>query len=120
MVEEKKKVGRPRKKDEVEKAREDTEKELEERESLPEEAKPLIPQFINATNFRFVDISFEFFREYVYPNGAKLRIENPIRLSVAANNTHRVTDVRGLNYHIAPGWLSIISKSRPGTPNFIM
>ena len=123
MAEEKKKVGRPRKppvkKDEVEKAREDTEKELKESSKHNVQTPPPVPQFINATKLRFINISFELFREYVYPNGAKLRIENPIRLSVE-RNIHRVTDASGLNYYITPGWLSIVWKSRPGTPNFIM
>jgi len=106
-------------KDEVEKAREDTEKELEENLKHGIETAPL-PQFTNFSNFKFVDISFELFREYIYPNGAKLRIEHPMRLSVANNNAHRVFDMNGLSYYIQPNWLAIIWKARPGAPNFIM
>ena len=118
MVAEKKKVGRPRK-DEVEKAREETEKELKESLKPGIETAPL-PQFINVSNFKFIDISFEMFREYIYPNGAKLRIEYPLRLSVAKNNAHRVFDMNELSYYIPPNWLAIIWKAKPGAPNFIM
>ena len=118
MVEEKRKPGRPRK-SEVEKAKEDAKKELKKSLKPGIKTQPL-PEFINLSNFRFVDISFELFREYIYPNGAKMRIENPIRLSVAKNNAHRITDASGLNYYIAPGWLAIDWRSKPGTPNFIM
>ncbi len=120
MVEEKKKVGRP-KKSEVEKAREDTEKELKLKGSLkPVVSTPQLPQFINATNFKFINVSFELFREYVYPNGAKIRIIRPLKLSVTNNNTHRLFDSQGLSYYIPPGWISIVWKAIPGAPNFIM
>jgi len=109
-----------KKKDEVEKAREDTEKELGRTVKGPEDSKPLLPQFINVSRNKFIDISFQLFREYVYPNGARLRIDFPLRLSVAQNNTHRVFDVSGLSYYIPPGWMFIDWKSKPGTPNFIM
>ncbi len=104
-----------KKKSEVEKAREDTEKEI--RGNLKQ---PQLPEFINATNFRFIDIAFELFREYVYPNGAKIRIEFPLKLSIANNSVHRLFDSHGLSYYIPPGWISIVSKSKPGAPNFIM
>ena len=119
MEEEKKKVGRPRKKDEVEKAREETEKELKETVK-PGIQTPQLPQFINVSRFKFIDISFEMFREYVYPNGAKIRIDNPLRLSIANNNAHRLFDLNGLSYYIPQGWISIVWKARPGAPNFIM
>ena len=108
-----------KKKDEVEKAREETEKELKGTLKPGIKTAPL-PQFINVSNFRFIDISSELFREYIYPNGAKLRIEYPMRLSVAKNNAHRVFDMNGLSYYIQPNWLAIVWKARPGTPNFIM
>ena len=115
---EKKKVGRPRK-SEVEKAREDTEKELKERVK-PGVETPSLPQFINDTNFRFINITSELLREYIYANGSKLTIHNPLRLSIANNNDHRVFDASGLSYYIPPNWIAIVSKARPGAPNFIM
>jgi len=123
MVEEKKKVGRPKKvtikKDIVEEVKEEARKEL--KETLkPGVRTPPIPQFVNASRFRFVDITSELFREYVYPNGAKIRIDYPMRLSVAQNNAHRLFDMNGLSYYIPPGWISVVWKARPGAPNFIM
>ena len=120
MVEEKKKVGRPRKKDEVEKAREETAKELKESLKPGIMASRPLPQFLNLTNFKFVDISAELFREYLYPNGNKLRIEYPLKLSIAKNNAHRVFDANGLSYYIPANWIAIVTKARPGAPNFIM
>ena len=123
MVDEKRKVGRPRKtpeeKSEVEKAREDTEKEINEKADKGMVANPL-PEFINYSKFKFADISFELFREYVYPNGAKVRIEYPLKLSIAQNNAHRLFDSNGLSYYIPPGWITIVWKSIPGAPSFIM
>ena len=108
-----------KKKDIVDEVKEETEKEL--KESLkPGIQTPRLPQFINASNFRFIDISFEMFREYIYPSGSKIVINNPLRLSVAKNNAHRLFDLNGLSYYIPPGWISIIWKAKPGAPNFIM
>lgn len=119
MAEEKKKVGRPRKKDIVEEVKEEARKEL--KDSLkPGVQTPQLPQFINASRFRFIDITSELFREYIYPNGSKIRIEFPMKLNVAQNNSHRLFDMNGFSYYIPTGWISIIWKSRPGAPNFIM
>jgi len=108
-----------KKKDIVEEVREETEKDLKETLNPGVKTIPL-PEFKNFSRFRFIDISSELFREYIYANGAKLRIDNPLRLSVAPNNAHRVFDATGLSYYIPPNWLSIVWKARPGAPNFIM
>ena len=110
---------KPAKKDIVEQVKEEVKKEM--KKSLkPGVPTPALPQFINASRFRFVDISSELFREYIYPNGSKLRIEFPLRLSVAKNNAHRLFDMGGLSYYIPPNWISIVWKAKPGAPNFIM
>jgi len=123
MVAEKKKVERPRetplKKDIIEEVREETKKELK-RTLQPGVKTTPLPQFINLSKFRFINISSELFREYLYPNGAKIRINDPLRLSVSENNAHRAFDSNGLSYYIPPGWIGIIWKARPGAPNFIM
>ena len=106
-------------KDIVDEVEEEARKEI--KESLKPGVKTLhLPEFVNASRFRFIDITSELFREYIYPNGAKIRIENPIKLSVAQNNAHRLFDMNGLSYYIPPGWISIVWKARPGAPNFIM
>ena len=111
----------PKIKDIVDEVKADTMKEIEERKKLQQamEKNPL-PAFVNATKFRFIDITSELFREYVYVNGAKIRINFPMKLSVAGNNAHRVFDMKGLSYYIPPSWIGIVWKARPGAPNFIM
>ena len=109
------------KKDIVEQVKEETEKEL--KSSLhPAETKLIQPQipFINLSKFRFVNISSELFREYLYANGGKIRIENPLKLAVAKNNAHRLFDMSECCYYIPPNWIAIVWKARPGHPNFIM
>jgi len=108
-----------KKKDIVDEVKEEAMKELKQSLKPGIETRPL-PEFINTSRFRFIDISSELFREYAYPNGAKIRIEYPLRLSVANNNAHRLFDSNGLSYYIPPGWITIVWKAKPGTPNFIM
>jgi len=108
-----------KKKDIVEEVKEETEKELK-KTLKPNVITPSLTQFINKSRYRFVNISSELYREYLYVNGAKIRINYPLRLSVAQNNAHRVFDASGLSYYIPPGWIGIVWKARPGAPNFIM
>jgi len=114
-----------KKKDIVDEVKAEVEKELkqkrkEETVKGPEvNVSPGIP-FINYSRLKFIDISSELFREYLYPNGAKITISLPLRLSIAQNNTHRVFDSEGLSYYIPPNWIGIVWKAKPGAPNFIM
>ena len=112
---------KPVKKDIVEQVKEEAKKELK-RTLHPHEVETKAPgiPFLNLSRFRFIDISSELFREYIYPNGSKLTINNPLKLSVAKNNAHRLFDSSGLSYYIPPNWISIVWKARPGAPNFIM
>ena len=110
-----------KKKDIVEQVKEETEKELKDTlRPLEEESKPVGVPFLNLSKFRFVNISSELFREYIYANGSKITIHYPLKLSVASNNAHRVFDSSGLSYYIPPNWISIVWKAKPGAPNFIM
>jgi hypothetical protein len=62
------------------------------------------------------DISVEQFREYVYPNGDKLRITGPKELYIMANGSHRVVDASGLTHRPTPGYLGIAWKQSDGRP----
>ena len=124
----KKPVGRPKKKTEVEKAREDTERELEEqrvKEGAPvvgpqkDSAPPQI-RFFNATNLKFIDINHEVLRQYLYPNGANITINFPLKLSIDIKGIHRVFDSTGLSYFIPPSWIAVVTKPKPGAPDFII
>jgi len=102
-----------KKKDIVEEVREEVEKELKER-------KPMEIPFFNATNLRFVDINHELFRQYLYTNGANITINFPLKLSIDIKGVHRVFDASGLSYFIPPNWIAVVTKPKPGAPNFIM
>jgi hypothetical protein len=53
----------------------------------------------NNTDLVFTDISSEIYREYNFPNGTKMRIEDPMYLNVN-NGGHRVKDMQGNCYYI--------------------
>ena len=125
----KKPVGRPRKpqvkKDEVEKAREDTETEMKEKKKTeyvegPRDSATKRMPFFNATSLKFVDISHEEFRQYLFLNGAKIEIQLPLKLGIDKNNIHRVFDYTGLSYYIPPNWIAVVTKPKPGGPDIIM
>ena len=114
-----------KKKDIVDQVREETEKELGMKEGKlvetvigPEDSRPPQEQFINATRLRFNNINNELYRQYLYPNGANITINFPLKLSIDNRNIHRVFDSTGLSYFIPPSWIGIVSKAKPGAPNF--
>ncbi len=74
-------------------------------------------EFKNGTDLRFVDISSEQFREYVFPVG-NVRIENPLQLNVSKNG-HRVFDAQGTSHYIPQGWIHLKWQVREGQPNFV-
>lgn len=110
-----------KKEDIVDKVKEEVEKELEEKTTVgPMDSKPPGIPFMNYSRLRFVDISNELFRKYLYPNGAQITIEFPLKLSIASDKTHRVFDTSGMSYYIPPTWIGIVWKAKPNAPNFIM
>ena len=113
------------KKDIVEGVKEAVKKELEEKKEKTTKGpqpsiKPIGNMFMNYSRLKFIDINNELFREYLYPNGAKITIHFPLKLSIAGDRTHRVFDAEGLSYYIPPNWIGIVWKAKPGAPNFIM
>ncbi len=73
--------------------------------------------FRNTSEFVFRDISSEEYREYIYPNGTRIKIDHPIRLSIAPQHGHRIWDgVR--SWWIRPTFLVIIWKAKEGAPHF--
>jgi len=120
----KKPVGRP-KKDIIEEVKEEVEKELREKRLektvLPKEVDTKPPEipFINMTRMKFVNISHELYRQYLYPNGANITINFPLKLHIDRGNVHRIYDASQLSYFIPPSWIGIVSKAKPGAPNFM-
>ena len=112
---------KPIKKDLVEEVREETEKELKGTPVIgPKDSRVQQIPFFNATNLKFIDISHEVLRQYLYPNGANITINFPLKLSIDMKNNHRVFDSTGLSYFIPPNWIAVVTKPKPGAPNFIM
>lgn len=68
------------------------------------------------------DISSETFREYLYADGSKLRIDNPTKLFVSPSSmgghAHRVQTAEGFAYYVAPGWKTIRWQVKEGQPLF--
>ena len=111
----------PVKKDIVEEVKEEVEKELKGKPVVgPKDSRPPQRPFFNATNLKFVDISHEEVRQYLFPNGAKIEIHFPLKLGIDRNNTHRVFDSTGLSYFIPPNWIAVVTKPKPGGPDIIM
>jgi hypothetical protein len=76
------------------------------------------PNFINKGSYSFVDISTEEYREYVFDNKIKVRIENPLKLAISATG-HRVFSADGISHYIPFGWVHLSWKAKPGCPHFV-
>jgi hypothetical protein len=76
-------------------------------------------KFLNESGLVFKDISAETHREYKFPSGTTLRIQNPTHLHVSASGGHRLFDAQGTSWYVQPveGW-SINWKVKEGKPNF--
>jgi len=76
--------------------------------------------FRNETDLEFEDVSSEKYREYTFPNGAKLRIDNPIFLHVKEDSgSHRIWDAQGRSHRISPDFIEITWESKEGEPHFV-
>lgn len=74
--------------------------------------------FINESSNKFVDISSEAYRTYVFPDNQLVRIEEPLQLSVSAGG-HRLFDNNGVSHYIPKGWIQLSWKAKDGSPNFV-
>ena len=64
-----------------------------------------------------IDIQSEQYREYIYPDGSVLRIDEPQNLYIFEGKsgwTQRVTTQSGLTYRPTPGWNGIRWQNREG------
>lgn len=76
--------------------------------------------FINESELTFTDISSEKNRRYVFPNGKKLRIKNPMYINVSKSGGHRLYADNKWCYYVQPkeGW-HIRWEVRKGKPSFV-
>ena len=78
-----------------------------------------VPEFNNATDLEFTDISSELWREYHFLGGETVRIEAPLKLNVSESRGHRIFDASGISHYIPPGWIHLKWKAKNGAPNFV-
>lgn len=69
------------------------------------------------------DISAELYREYEFPDGSLVRIDNPIDLYLknggqpgVAGESHRVVDANGEAHYIPRGWVHLKWNNKPDLP----
>ena len=60
----------------------------------------------------FGDISDEGYREYVYKDGFRYRIEDPIGLNVSKSGGHKIVTSAGRSIYVLGGWIAF---EYPGT-----
>lgn len=73
----------------------------------------------NDTDFEFVDISSEVWREYTFNDGNVVHIEAPLHLSVTESG-HRILTQDGLSHFVPTGWVHLAWKSKDGEPHFVL
>ena len=65
------------------------------------------------------DISSEQVREYIFPTGQKVRIENPLWLHVSKSGGHRIIDDQGYSHYIPFTWGHLYWRVKEGMPYFV-
>lgn len=76
-------------------------------------------EFRNESGHTFTDISSEQYRIYTFPNREFVRIDEPLKLSVASSGGHRIFDASGHSHYIPKGWLQITWAAKEGQPHFV-
>ncbi len=96
--------------------------------SLPQEAlnqnvyqaiDDCLNEFIDSTEYDFLDISSELYRVYIYPDGTEVVIDEPVLLHVSPSGGHRLFDLTRTSHYVVPGFVHIFWLAREGEPNFI-
>lgn len=77
------------------------------------------PNFNNATELEFTDISSELWREYRFLGDETIRIDRPLRLNVSDSGGHRIFDAEGVSHYIPAGWIHLQWVVQDGAPNFV-
>jgi hypothetical protein len=73
----------------------------------------------NESGLAFTDITSECWREYIYPDGHVIRIEEPEALNVSKSGGHRLLDGEGISHYIPKGWRHLKWKVAEGAPHFV-
>lgn len=63
------------------------------------------------------DISTNEYREYLFPDGFVVRVDNPMKINVSESGGHRILDADGMSWYIPSGWRAL---RWIGDPHFVM
>jgi hypothetical protein len=77
-------------------------------------------EFKNESKEKFVDISSEMYREYIFPNSTQtVKIDLPLKLSVSSAGGHRIFDASGESHYIPKGWIHLKWRAKEDHPHFV-
>lgn len=72
---------------------------------------------IDQMDLEWNDILTNEYREYLFPDGFVVRVDNPMRLNVSESGGHRILDADGMSWYIPSGWRAL---RWIGDPHFVM
>jgi|SaaInlV_100m_DNA_5_1039725.scaffolds.fasta_scaffold23832_2 hypothetical protein len=61
----------------------------------------------------WIDISSEYWRTYLFPDGTTVKVDSPQYLHVSESGGHRIYDKGGESWYINSGWVAIKWKAQP-------
>jgi hypothetical protein len=73
---------------------------------------------LNTEDLQFKDITDECYREYVFPDGAVVRLDWPVGLHVSESGGHRVFTANGVSHYIPKGWIHLRGEVKEGKKPF--
>jgi len=76
--------------------------------------------FVNESGLDFKDISSEVSRTYEFANGAKVTINNPLKIHISPSGSARVFDAQGVSHYIPAGFIHLFWTVKEGQPNFVL
>jgi len=74
--------------------------------------------FINKSGLEFKNLDSEEYRIYEFADGAKVKIDGPLKLHVSDSGGHRIFDKFEECHYIPAGWIHLSWRSKPGQPHF--
>lgn len=75
-------------------------------------------KLINKSDYKFIDISSEEWRRYIFDNNKVVVIAEPIYLSVS-DSGHRILEKGGISHFIPKGWIQLSWKAKQDQPHFV-
>lgn len=69
-------------------------------------------------NLSTKNISDELYREYIFPCGSVVRLDQPSKLNVSARGGHRVVTSDGMSHYIPYTWIHLRWRVKDGAEPF--